>query len=87
MGTLTGVVSQERCPGERDPPSHSVGPPQGVPLVNALEQGAGICPGIEVQKVSRSLSLSKKNYVFTWLHRILGVARRVIDLHCSMWDL
>ena len=60
LGTLTGVVSQERCPGERDPPSHSGGPPQGVPPVNALEQGGGICPGIEVQKVSRILSLSKK---------------------------
>ena len=57
----------DRCePGEVSRgkgPSPSVGPPQGVPLVNAPEQGRGVCPGIEVQKISRILSLSKKKKI------------------------
>ena len=25
--------------------------------------------------------------IFIWLHRVLTVACRIFDLHCSMWDL
>ena len=60
----------DRCcePGEvsrGEGPTLSLGgSSQGVPLVNAPEQGRGICPGIEVQKISRILSLSKKLCVY-----------------------